>query len=147
MNAEDYRETNEAGLRLEEHSAAPGPGAADRPVASDHPTTRAAPPSRKTSVVRPGLAALLVIATMLSIGGYLATRGGRPDEAAAAGHAEPPTQGGQDAIPVKAIRPRRDPNYQVSVEQPAYVEAYYTADLQARVAGPIIFLDVDIGDR
>jgi multidrug efflux pump subunit AcrA (membrane-fusion protein) len=51
------------------------------------------------------------------------------------------------AITVKTIRPRHDPSFQMTVEQPAYVEAYYQADLMARVAGPIKHLDSAIGDR
>jgi multidrug efflux pump subunit AcrA (membrane-fusion protein) len=126
MNAEERRESGEVGLRLEERPAAP--------------------PPRRPSVVRWWLAALLIVATALGVGGYLVTRGGRPLQLRV-GHATPPPEGGQDGIPVKAIRPRRDPHYQITVEQPAYVEAYFSADLEARVAGPISFLDVDIGDR
>jgi multidrug efflux pump subunit AcrA (membrane-fusion protein) len=53
----------------------------------------------------------------------------------------------QSAISVKTIHPRRDSSFQMTVEQPAYVDAYYQADLQARVAGPVKMLEVDIGDR
>jgi multidrug efflux pump subunit AcrA (membrane-fusion protein) len=52
-----------------------------------------------------------------------------------------------NAISVKTIRPRNDPSFRMTVEQPAYVEAYYRADLQARVAGPVKHLEVAIGDR
>jgi HlyD family secretion protein len=52
-----------------------------------------------------------------------------------------------NAVGVKTIRTRRDPNFGIAVEQPAYVQAYYQADLMARVAGPIRMIEVDIGDR
>ena len=42
-----------------------------------------------------------------------------------------------NAISVKTVRPRHDPSFNTSVEQPAFVEGYYQADLMARVAGPI----------
>jgi multidrug efflux pump subunit AcrA (membrane-fusion protein) len=53
----------------------------------------------------------------------------------------------RSAVSVKTIHPRRDPSFQMTVEQPAYVSAYYQADLMARVAGPVKMLEVDIGDR
>jgi multidrug efflux pump subunit AcrA (membrane-fusion protein) len=50
-------------------------------------------------------------------------------------------------ITVKTIHPRRDPSFRMSVERPAYVDAYYQADLFSRVAGTVKSIDVNIGDR
>src|SRR5438093_2745910 len=49
------------------------------------------------------------------------------------------------AIPVKVVRPKRDPSLVLSVQQPAYVQAFYQADLLARAAGPVKYLVKDIG--
>ena len=51
------------------------------------------------------------------------------------------------AITVKTVRPKRNASLEVTVEQPAYVEGYYHADLLARVAGPVTFLEKAIGDK
>src|SRR5262245_29829402 len=48
-------------------------------------------------------------------------------------------------MPVKTIRPKRDPALQVAVEQLARVEPYYRADLRARVAGVVKYVAKDIG--
>lgn len=67
---------------------------------------------------------------------------------AQAASAATPPEGDSDAtINVKTIQPRRDPSFQMTVEQPAFVDAYFQADLMARVAGPVKYLEVDIGDR
>lgn len=51
-----------------------------------------------------------------------------------------------DEVPVvKVIRPRRDPNFRMTVSAPAYVEAYYKAPLKAKVSGPVQFVQKDIG--
>lgn len=50
------------------------------------------------------------------------------------------------AVPVKVVRPKSDPRLTVSVQQPAYVQGYYQADLLARAAGPVKYLVRDIGD-
>jgi multidrug efflux pump subunit AcrA (membrane-fusion protein) len=72
---------------------------------------------------------------------------GHPGGAARASDSEKSPEPEGNAISVKTIHPRRDPSFQITIEQPAYVEAYYQADLMARVAGPIKYLDVAIGDR
>src|SRR5947209_8009990 len=68
--------------------------------------------------------------------------------AAAAESPGAPADGeGGEAISVTAVRPRRDPSFSTSVEQPAYVEGYYQADVMARAAGPVKSVVADIGDR
>jgi multidrug resistance efflux pump len=54
--------------------------------------------------------------------------------------------GEDDAVSVKTIHPKRDPEFSATVEQPANVEAYYQADLMARLAGPVKSITHDIGD-
>jgi len=53
----------------------------------------------------------------------------------------------QVKVSVKTVVPRIDPSFTMSVDQPAFVGAYYQADLMARVAGPTKSISVDIGDR
>jgi membrane fusion protein (multidrug efflux system) len=53
---------------------------------------------------------------------------------------------GETAAPVEVIKPRHDPNFTISVTQPAYVDPYYRVDLRARVAGPVVEVTKDIGD-
>jgi multidrug efflux pump subunit AcrA (membrane-fusion protein) len=65
-------------------------------------------------------------------------------------HAAPPSDDEDEPagiVKVKTIRPKRSASLELSVEQPAYVEAYYRADLEARVAGPVKFIETDIGDQ
>ena len=40
-----------------------------------------------------------------------------------------------DRVSVKTIRPKRDPSFRVTVQQLATVEAFFQANLKARVAG------------
>lgn len=50
------------------------------------------------------------------------------------------------AIKVKAIRPRRDPNFRLSSQQIATVEPYVQAGLRARVSGVIRHVSKEIGE-
>jgi multidrug resistance efflux pump len=59
---------------------------------------------------------------------------------------EPDDEQGQSAISVKTVLPKREPSFGITIQEPAYVEAYYQADLQAHVAGPVKFLQKAIGD-
>jgi multidrug resistance efflux pump len=52
-----------------------------------------------------------------------------------------------ELISVKTIKPKRDPNFIVSVDELASVRPYFQADLYARVAGPVKFIQKDKGDR
>jgi multidrug resistance efflux pump len=88
---------------------------------------------RKKSV----LGVALLTAAALAVGAILAIHGG-PNLLASPAQASGP-EGDEEAsaIAVKTIHPRRDPSFSTSIEQPAYVEGYYRADLMARVAGPV----------
>jgi multidrug efflux pump subunit AcrA (membrane-fusion protein) len=87
----------------------------------------------------------LVVAVASVIAIAWSFRGHAADAASAMAKKDPEAE--ENAISVKSIRPRRDPSFQLTVEQPAFVEAYYQADLMARVAGPVKYLVVAIGDR
>lgn len=50
------------------------------------------------------------------------------------------------AIRVTAIHPKKDLSFVITVEEPAYVEAYDRADLEARAAGPVSFIEKAIGN-
>ncbi|HEV3202882.1 MAG TPA: efflux RND transporter periplasmic adaptor subunit [Gemmataceae bacterium] len=51
-----------------------------------------------------------------------------------------------EPILVKTIHPKRDPSFAISVNQPAYVEGYFSADLMAKVAGQVKFIAKDFGE-
>ncbi len=52
-----------------------------------------------------------------------------------------------DRISVETIHPRPDPHGCIRTEtEPAYVEGYFTADLMARVAGAVKYIEKNIGD-
>ena len=53
----------------------------------------------------------------------------------------------QDGIAVKTIMPRQNKNYQMTVERPANVEAYYRDSIEARVAGEVKMIRVAPGSR
>jgi multidrug resistance efflux pump len=48
-------------------------------------------------------------------------------------------------ISVKTVHPRRDKNFQMTVERPADVEGYYRASLEAQVAGEVKWIRVAAG--
>jgi multidrug resistance efflux pump len=99
-------------------------------------------PPRSHFVSRVGLA--LVVAAALTLGGLWLMRGRAAD---AADESKGREQSDSEPIAVKVLRPRKDPTFRLGVEQPAYVAAYYTADLKARVAGPVKAVYCDIGSR
>jgi multidrug resistance efflux pump len=53
----------------------------------------------------------------------------------------------QVPVPVKVIKPRLDPRFSMTVEEPAYVDPYARADVYSEVAGVIKYLHKDINDR
>src|SRR5262249_31934756 len=48
---------------------------------------------------------------------------------------------------VQTVRPRQDTSLAISVEEPADVDGFYRADLEARVAGPVKKVTKGLGDR
>lgn len=97
------------------------------------------------------LTALLIGGGLLAIK-FLPGRHSPPEahvQGAEVSPAEPVDEGeGEPAAAptVRTVSPKRSPSLDVTVEQPAYVEPYYRADLEARVAGPVKFIEKSIGD-
>jgi multidrug resistance efflux pump len=56
-------------------------------------------------------------------------------------------EGGESAILAKVIQPKYDPNFTISVTQPAYVDSYNRAELRARVAGPVLVVTKAMDSR
>ncbi len=54
---------------------------------------------------------------------------------------------GAQSITVKSVRPRQDKSFQMTVERPADVEAYYRVAIEARVAGEVQLIRVARGSR
>ncbi len=48
---------------------------------------------------------------------------------------------------VETVHPNSDPNFAISVTEPAYVSAFFRAELEARVAGPVRYVYKGTGDR
>jgi multidrug resistance efflux pump len=91
----------------------------------------------KKRVLGIGIATVVVLGAALAVGVVLATHGGPSPLTPSARASGTEEDGEESTISVKTVRPRRDPSFNVSIEQPAFVEGYYKADLMARVAGPI----------
>src|SRR5262245_12347466 len=53
---------------------------------------------------------------------------------------------GAGSILVKTVLPKKDKAFVRAITGPAYVEAFYRADLFAHVAGPVKYVEKDIGD-
>jgi multidrug efflux pump subunit AcrA (membrane-fusion protein) len=92
-----------------------------------------------------GMSSFLVMAALVVGCGHKTpnhSRGGTAHE----GDSESLDTEQSGAIAVSTIRPKLDPSFVISVEQPAYVEGYYQAKLQSRMAGSVKTIDKDIGD-
>ncbi len=100
---------------------------------------------RKRTLTRLALAAVLLVA----LGGLAAFALRGSGRAAAAPNPEPPPadEAAENAIEVTTVAPRLTKEFAVTAEAPAYVQPYYRADLEARVAGPVESIHVAIGDK
>jgi multidrug resistance efflux pump len=85
---------------------------------------------------------------VLGLGGaaMYATRSGR-GEGTPAPPAATEEAAEENAIEVTTVAPRLSKEFADTAEAPAYVESYYRADLEARVAGPVQDISVAIGDK
>ncbi len=75
---------------------------------------------------------------------FLLTRG--PEVKADSGEKE----GGEPvpvAVSVKTVQPRLDTSFQITVDRPADVEAYYRSEVQAKVAGEVEWVKVAPGSK
>jgi multidrug resistance efflux pump len=89
-------------------------------------------------------AAILLAAALIGGAVFFFARG---RATGAPGEKEEPSEAGLTPIPVKTVHPRLDKNYQMTVERPAEVEAYYRADIEARVPGVMKTIRVAAGSR
>jgi HlyD family secretion protein len=100
--------------------------------------------AHKKAIWSIGLAGGLVVV----VGALVLGATGSHGQAGSHGGSEPEDE--PDATPsvisVRTIHPRHDPSLAVHVSAPAYVEAYYRVDLQARASGPVKFIQKDKGD-
>jgi multidrug efflux pump subunit AcrA (membrane-fusion protein) len=83
---------------------------------------------------------------VLLLGGGLLLRSylhGNPAVGAEFDHDE--DAGALGSIAVDVIKPKLDPNFTMTVSQPAYVTPYYQVDLRARVAGTVLAVTKTIG--
>jgi multidrug efflux pump subunit AcrA (membrane-fusion protein) len=117
-------------------------------MAETHQTHVAAPASpAQASILRWLVSGSLVVGAV-SIGVMLwGLRGPTASTAQAADDPEKHSAQEATAISVKTVCPRCEASFQLGNEQPAFVVPYYQADLQARVAGPITYLEVAVGSR
>jgi multidrug resistance efflux pump len=103
--------------------------------------------TKKASVQLFAVAAVGILLAALTSAFLMAERQpGSSDASAAEPAVSEDTGQASESIPVvKVIRPRRDPDFRMTVSAPAYVEAYYKAALKAKVSGPVKFVQKDIG--
>lgn len=103
--------------------------------------------SRKTLLLSAGIA--LAVMTVYGVARFLPGPNASHPKKNGAVHASTSDdeEVDEDArLTVKTIHPKNDPNFVRSVTAPAYVEAYYRADLFAQIAGPVKYIQKNIGD-
>jgi multidrug resistance efflux pump len=104
---------------------------------------------RNKSILGIAVGSVVALALVIGIVGFAGSRG-RHDlllASAQGGGGEGAEGESRGAIAAKTIRPRQDPSFSATVEQPAYVAAYYKAELMSRVAGPVKSVVHDKGDH
>ena len=89
----------------------------------------------------------LPVLVVLGLGGaaVYATRSGHGEGTPAPPAAEEAAE--ENAIEVTTVAPRLSKEFADTAEAPAFVEPYYRADLEARVAGPVESIQAAIGDK
>jgi HlyD family secretion protein len=102
---------------------------------------------RKKSLLGIGIGGVIVVATVLGIAAFAAGRGHNDHQLDRAQVAGVDPDEARAVVAVKTIHPRQDPSFTASVEQPAYVSAYYRAELMSRVAGPVKSIPYDKNHR
>ncbi len=101
--------------------------------------------SNRAGLVRIGVVVLVLVA-VTGVAAFFFSRN-HTVGAHEPGHGEAAAARGEDAIPVKSVKPQLKPNFQMTVERPCDVDAYYTAPIEARAAGVITYLKVAPGSR
>lgn len=94
---------------------------------------------------RPWLRAGLVVLLLVIIGGMVPIFIRDHSAKAEAGKQQSRTAPQHSAISVNAIHPRLDKNFQMTVTQPTDLQAYYRADIEARVPGMVKWIRVAPG--
>jgi multidrug efflux pump subunit AcrA (membrane-fusion protein) len=95
------------------------------------------------------LSLAVILAACATVGGFwVLNRHGKAtaNDVAAAEH-EGSAEAEHAVLPVTVIHPKADPAFTFTVERPATVKPYYQADLQARVAGPVRYIQTTIGSH
>ncbi len=95
-----------------------------------------------------GLIALILVAAA-GVGVAVFYHGNKAQAQTARVDQEPEVQGEQESKPilVKTVLPRQDRAFEMTVERPADVEAYYRADIEAQVAGQVRSIRVARGSQ
>jgi multidrug resistance efflux pump len=125
-------------------TAGAAPAGAPDPVAA-----HGQEPHRLSGRARRRLAAVLLAAACVggAVAGAGALTGFRPGKIAAGDpKAADRDEPGAGPLPVKVVRPTRDPNFRIRTTQFAVVEPYYQAGLRARVTGIVRSVAKDIGE-
>jgi multidrug efflux pump subunit AcrA (membrane-fusion protein) len=112
-----------------------------------HDQTRVAPPVPGRGSFLRWLVSGSVIVAVASIFVTFWSFHGQSADTARASTTEKPSEPVGHETAVKTVHPRSDATFQMTVEEPAFVEAYYQADLMSRVAGPVKYVEVAIGSR
>jgi multidrug resistance efflux pump len=62
-------------------------------------------------------------------------------------HEGTPEEGAKSGIPVKTVHPQANSNFELTVDRPANVKAYYRSPIEARVAGEVQWIHVAPGSN
>jgi multidrug resistance efflux pump len=105
--------------------------------------------SRREYIVRGAGVGVALLAVGLAIGLAVRFAGPGRSEASDQPSGEYVSDDDQEAsaIPVNVVHPRVDPNFSMSITQPAYIAPYYQADLKAQVGGVVRRVTKAIGSR
>jgi multidrug resistance efflux pump len=100
---------------------------------------------RGNGLWRIGLIGIILVAISCAVWVFVIQ--GRGDRNVIAKTPSEATENVSKAISVKTICPRCDKNFQLTVERPADVEAYFRANLEAQVAGEVKWINVAPGSQ
>ncbi len=101
--------------------------------------------STRGGVARTGLVVLLVVLAA-GVSGVFLYRSGKA-QANGAEVEEEQAESGPKPVQVNTVQPRLDRTFEMTVQRPADVEAYYRVELEARVAGEVRSIRVARGSR
>ena len=96
-----------------------------------------------------GLGIAIILALVAGTAAVLSTSGSHAsfqDNASAVSSTDEREPVQDNAIHVTTIRPKRDPSFILKIQEVAYVEPYYQAEILSQVAGTVKYLQKNIGD-